>query len=435
MRYGFKILWILSMTVLFLVSGCDESDIKYWEWNTITLNEYSTPFANEAVCGNGSPYKFFINPSNTTNNLLIYIEAGGACWDYPSCSGEEGIRGAANPNGITDDYMSGIAGVMSPFVFRNHPWDSLPTKNWTIVFIPYCTGDVHTGDKVTTYTDPETGEALEWHHKGHTNMMAVMKWLTDGPFKRHFNRIDKLMVTGCSAGGAGSVINYHFIRQALGTRVQKAYLLNDSGPIYSAFDDGQEAIDSGDHVYADYPHSLPLHRKIREVWGIDDSGILNDLPGTFDDTNFGSINTMLSDYYLAKGDRLAHTQFSMDGNYSGYSYERFYPESIGDPPDLDVIHAYWQEDEQYLMDLYDSTSNWGYFIPYYRPFNESHCTCVLSFDDTNIQSQGIDMKEYINDLLSDRAMSQMRYFEGYNWLDMNRPYWGWDLVDLLMELL
>ena len=441
MRVGLKCLLSFFLASLLLLAACDESDIKYWKWNLITLNEQHTPYAQDAVCGNGSPYKFFINPSNVSNNLLIYIEAGGACWDFASCSGLEGIRGAANPNGIPDDYMEGLSmpALMSPFVLRDHPWDALPTKDWTILFIPYCTGDVHTGDRVAAYTDPATGETLEWHHNGHTNIMAVLHWLTEGPFSWHFDSIDKLMVTGCSAGGAGSIINYHYIRKTLGDRVKQAYLLNDSGPIYPAWGSGQNLSDDGSHTYADYPHSLPLHRTIRAVWGIDAAGVLDgitaDMPDSFHSNDFGSLNDALAAYYIDRGDRLAHTQFSMDGNYSSYSYERFYPASIGSPPDMDVIQAYWQEDEQYLLDVYDRTSNWGYFIPYYRPFNESHCTCVLSFDDTSIQGTGMDMKDYIKALLGESPMAQLRYWEGYNWLDMNRPYWGWELVDLLMESL
>ena len=94
---------------------------------------------------------------------------------------------------------------------------------------------------------------------------------------------------------------------------------------------------------------------------------------------------MLADQY--PNDRMAHAQFSMDANFSSYSYERFYPNSIGNPPDMDIIHEFWQEDEGYLMGMYDLTNNMGYFIPYFRPFNESHCTCVLAFDDTDIQAQ------------------------------------------------
>lgn len=430
MKYG-KLAFLVLLLAIF-ATGCDDDDIKYWEWNLVEPG-------GESLCGNGSPYKFFINPSDTSDNVLIYIEAGGACWDYPSCSGQAGIRGAANPNGIPDDYMDGFSlpALMSPFVLRDHPWDALPTKDWTIIFIPYCTGDVHTGNHTETYTDLDTGEDLVWHHNGHNNIMAVLNWMTTGKFSHHFDNIPKLMVTGCSAGGAGSIINYYFIRQQLGARVSQSYLLNDSGPIYPAkdFDPLQDLIDTGDHVYADYPHSLPLHRTIRAVWGID--SILSQLPGGidgFDDSDFGSLNDMIAAEF--PNDRMAHAQFSMDANYSGYSYERFYPESITNAPDPQaVIHEYWQEDEAYLMDLYDTTDNLGYFIPYYRPFNESHCTCVLSFDDTGIAGTGMDMKDYINDLLGTVPMDQMRYHEGYNWVDLNRPYWGWELLDLIMELL
>jgi hypothetical protein len=36
---------------------------------------------------------------------VVSVEPGGACWDYESCSGAGGIRGAANPHGIPDDHM------------------------------------------------------------------------------------------------------------------------------------------------------------------------------------------------------------------------------------------------------------------------------------------------------------------------------------------
>ncbi|MEO7404647.1 MAG: hypothetical protein ABIU95_13345 [Burkholderiales bacterium] len=58
-----------------------------------------------AVCGNGSPYKFFVNRVPSSSNPVIYFERGGACWDYESCSGKLGVLGARNPNGIADGYL------------------------------------------------------------------------------------------------------------------------------------------------------------------------------------------------------------------------------------------------------------------------------------------------------------------------------------------
>ena len=58
------------------------------------------------VCSDGSQYKFFVNYSNKSNDLEVNFEPGGACWDYDSCSGAGGVRGAANPHGIPDDHMT-----------------------------------------------------------------------------------------------------------------------------------------------------------------------------------------------------------------------------------------------------------------------------------------------------------------------------------------
>ena len=115
---------------------------RYLEWQTIQLHPDT-----EAVCGNGSSYKFFVNRAPSTANMVIYMEGGGACWDYEGCVGGS-LLGARNPNGIPDDYMSLTnpgARLASPFVFRLHPWSRNKVQDWTLVYIPYCTGDIYGG--------------------------------------------------------------------------------------------------------------------------------------------------------------------------------------------------------------------------------------------------------------------------------------------------
>jgi hypothetical protein len=68
---------------------------RYYEWQTIQLHP-----STDAVCGNGTPYKFFVNRVPNTRNTLIYLEGGGACWDEASCRGRTGIRGGAQSDGI-----------------------------------------------------------------------------------------------------------------------------------------------------------------------------------------------------------------------------------------------------------------------------------------------------------------------------------------------
>ena len=425
MRKGSVLLLAALLFFAFSITGC-EDDIKYYQWNKVQLE---TEDGGDYVCGNGSAYKFFVNPSLTSKNWLIYFEGGGACWDYPSCSGQSGIRGAANPNGIPDDYMKGfsIPAIMSPFIFRAHPWERVDTQNWNIIFVPYCTGDIFIGNNAMVYENPDDpDDPLNWRHNGFKNTMGILEWMKKGSFKKHFEEIPKLMVTGCSAGGAGSILNYHFIRKKLGDRVGESILLNDSGPIYYTKNEAGEEIG----------FSGPLHEKIKTAWDVNSvvEFLGSQLPASFDPANFGTLSTALSQLY--PDDKIAHTQFTRDGNYSGYSYERFYTP----PPNDDEIHAMWAVDQGYLMamydNLYDDKFNTGYFIPYYRPFNESHCSCILSFDDTDITGTDMDVGDYAKLLLdSDEGMNAMRIYETPSDEELKRPYPFWNLLDLLMGAL
>src|SRR5262245_32815939 len=95
------------------------------------------------LCSNGSQYRFWYYDSPTSNNMLISFEGGGACWDYPSCSGQLGILGAANPNGIPTDYITQMkATYVSPLVNGNDPGippfrskTALATNGWDVVYM------------------------------------------------------------------------------------------------------------------------------------------------------------------------------------------------------------------------------------------------------------------------------------------------------------
>lgn len=331
------------------------------------------------VCGNGSQYKFFVSRSMTSDNVLIVYEPGGACWDYESCSGNGGVRGAANPNGIPDDHMN-IWGVHLPIMFRFSPTN--PFRNWNMIFVPYCTGDVHTGNATKVYEDP-TGEnePLTYHHAGHANNEAMIDWIDN-----EFRKIPKMMVTGCSAGGAGSQVNYYFLRDGL-PQVDKGYLLNDSGPIFPT-------------TNSDW--SIPLHDKIRESWNLDP--ILDLMPPEYQlDDDLGNMNTAIADLYPE--DRLAITYFQRDYNYSLYSYERFY-----DYPPKEEIHSMWWDDTVELMSQYDTKDNLAYYIPYWRDLNSSHCALIGYWTGTEIEEDDMRLDDFV-DILMDNDQPLQSFVE------------------------
>ncbi len=357
----------------------------YLQWQTVQLHPDTG-----ALCGDGSPYKFFVNRVAHTRNTVFYLEGGGACWDYESCSGAAGIRGARNPNGIPDDYMSLMnpsASLVSPFVFRLHPWTWTKSQNWNMVYIPYCTGDIYSGDKVALYQDPEGENApLVWHHNGLKNLRAVVSWVKD-----NLQRPTQMLVTGCSAGGTGTLTNYDGLRGDIAPSY--GYLINDSGPVYPA------PVGESDAVYP----SLRLHNHIRDAWGLD-SGPLQFLQQRvvgFDLANMGSLYGALAQKYL--NDRMGHTQFRQDLNYSSYSYERFYEDIYTETdPNLrqQKIHQRWYQDTENLIQELSGYDNFGYYIPHFRNVNESHCTSIIEFANADIQEQGLELDDFVNNIMN-----------------------------------
>lgn len=307
-------------------------------------------------CGNGSQYKFFVHRTSSPN-MLFFFEGGGACWDFDTCSGRAGVLGAANPNGIADDYMTQFtAKYVSPIVNGADPGlplrsrTDLVTKDWNVVYMPYCTGDTHVGNRITTYTD-QTGAlpALTWHHAGYINTTAAVQWA-----HAQFPSVGKLLVTGFSAGGTATASGYYFVRR--GINPQRGYYLDDSGPVYPAPD-------------ASF-NSRPLHDQIRVAWGLD--SVFSTLPPSFDRNDFGSINRMVATEF--PGDQIAYTGYTRDFNYSRFSYERFLT-----PNDRESILSYWNEDEDNLVAQLEGFSNTSYFIPYERQINASHCSTIITF--------------------------------------------------------
>jgi hypothetical protein len=311
------------------------------------------------VCSDGSQYRFWYYDSPTSNNLVISFEGGGACWDYATCSGQAGVLGAAHPNGIPPDYITQFEPqYVSPIVNGADPGIAGPirpktdliTKGWDVVYMPYCTGDVHIGNAVVTYTDP-TGQnpPIVFRHNGYNNTVAALNFLHG-----RFPSINKLLVTGFSAGGVASAAVFYQARRTLNP--SKAYLLDDSGPAFPAPD-------------ATY-NSYPLHQLIRTQWNL--ASVYAQLPASFDPNNLGSINSMVATQF--PNDRMAYSAYSSDYNFSRFSYERFYPGIT-----KDQVLAKWRQDQTNLIDLVKQYPNWSYHVPWERPINASHCVSIITF--------------------------------------------------------
>jgi hypothetical protein len=169
----------------------------------------------DSACDDGSPTGIAVSQGDS-KNLLVFLNGGGACWNFLTCF--QLNTATHGPFGKTQ--FEALTGQLGSTIFdRKLP--NNPFADWNLVFVPYCTGDVHAGDNVTEYKD-SNGVARTYHHVGRANIAAYLKRLgtTFSP--------EKLVVSGSSAGGFGAAFDYDLFRAAFPSA--RGYLVDDSGP-------------------------------------------------------------------------------------------------------------------------------------------------------------------------------------------------------------
>jgi hypothetical protein len=141
------------------------------------------------ICANGTPYEFFVRPAAGSQKLMIYFQAGGACWNGPTCDADSLLYA----KGVDHSALGTYRGI---FDFNN---PENPVADYNIVFVTYCSGDVHTGSRDVTFTDVIGVQKLV-HFQGYVNSVAALNWTFT-----QFTNPEKIVLTGSSAGAMGSV--------------------------------------------------------------------------------------------------------------------------------------------------------------------------------------------------------------------------------------
>jgi hypothetical protein len=156
----------------------DTTALPTAEWETIVPG-------GDCACSDGSEFEFYVRRADPTK-VVLYFQGGGACFDASTCSPTSGtyvpvISKASHPDA-------------TPFGLFDFDDPRNPIANHSVVFVPYCTGDVHIGNAVQEYSD-----TLTIQHKGFVNGSAALDYLI-----RNFPEVDELLVSGESAGSIPS---------------------------------------------------------------------------------------------------------------------------------------------------------------------------------------------------------------------------------------
>lgn len=185
--------------------------------------------AKPCQCADGSPYQFLTRTADP-KKVVLYFEGGGACFSADTCRFDSGTyKTKANAAAIAKGDGEAGQGI---FDFAN---PDNPLTDWSFVFVPYCTGDVHIGSAEHAYSD-----TLTVHHNGADNAKAAIAQLVT-----QFPDATEVLVTGSSAGGVPSPLAGGLVADGL-PDAKVTVLADGSGA---------------------YPDNPPINAGIGGLWG------------------------------------------------------------------------------------------------------------------------------------------------------------------------
>jgi len=135
---------------------------------------------SDCMCADGSAFHFYVREASPTK-VLFYLEGGGACFSAEMCKPGSGTYSE------TISPVSKLEDSPGIFDFAN---PENPFADYSVVYVPYCTGDVHAGNTTKDY-----GNGVVTQHKGFVNASNALDTMIE-----RFPDTTQLVVAGSSAG-------------------------------------------------------------------------------------------------------------------------------------------------------------------------------------------------------------------------------------------
>ena len=151
---------------------------------------------DECECSDGTGFHYWLHEGDPTKVAFV-LEGGGACFSAGTCGPENGTSkrnlesdladepGYVHSDGTPTPATDGLVDVANP---------DNPLAGYSVVYVPYCTGDLHLGDATRDY-----GGGVVVEHKGRHNATTALEGMA-----REFPDAEEVVVLGFSAGSAGA---------------------------------------------------------------------------------------------------------------------------------------------------------------------------------------------------------------------------------------
>lgn len=166
-----------------------------WQWHQLKGTK----------CADGSETGYGISTYPNAKETVLFFEGGGACWDAATCY-QENLATFVTSGFKKDSFEQDALPTLTTnrtITLRNETVKN-PYRKANYVYIPYCTGDIHGGNSVQNYA----GANRTTYHHGFLNGIRITTEIA-----KRLPKTKRVLVTGESAGGYGSVIHYPHVKE------------------------------------------------------------------------------------------------------------------------------------------------------------------------------------------------------------------------------
>lgn len=300
-------------------------------------------------CAYNTPFVYWVHPG-TINRLLIYFQAEDGCWNARTCASDSPFFNAAVTDSDNPLYKSGIFHLDNP----NNPF-----RNYSIVYIPTCTGDLYWGDNVINYVKPEGGDFVIYH-RGFVDAHAALDWAY-----HNIPDPESVFVSGCGSVGTRAHVPYIIENYPNAIIAQ----LGDSNPL--AFGHPVE-IDPYWGTYKTFPNWIPALAELAAQ------------PLT------------MAEYDVAIANYYPDYTFALYNANQDSVQAFFYVAQGGDAADFPEVQA------AHLNLVHAAAPNFRS----YTAAGESHCILPTS-EFYTLETSGVLFRDWVDDLANDRSVSNV----------------------------
>jgi hypothetical protein len=220
---------VLDNTPMTVAAANNQVSGKGWYWVPI----------DGAKCRHDTDTGIAVRFRPDSDKIVITMQGGGACYSGASCGANVSEYGLADFQDSADDAASTIKGKLYEGIWKLSssstadpvPNPATPNKagdNYTEIWVPYCSGDMHVGASANTSVSGVTG--LQ-NFQGAKNTDLYYRYLVDQLIPRVRQPKVHVVLAGLSAGGFGASLTAGKLRAMLPANTTMT-LFSDSAPMF-----------------------------------------------------------------------------------------------------------------------------------------------------------------------------------------------------------